>query len=419
MGGGIDGGIASRAARTVLLGQFPLSTPRDTSGLVNASSMTRRGSWLAGRSLPRPGELAASLGLDGGVVLAFVVSRLIVLAAVFVAEGLLPRNPALTSGDAAPILRSLTSWDGWYYLGIVREGYHVDPVAGAYRDVAFLPLFPVVVRVLSAPIPQLAGLVAVVVSNVAFLLSLGLLVRLGELYLGRRRAVLAAGLLAIYPFASAFAMAYTESLFLLTMIAAFLAAERGRAAWAGVFLALACLARLQGIALIVPLWLILLRRDGWRPKPGHAWLLLGPLAAAGYLLYVGWLSGSLTGFLDAQRAWGREGLGGAAPGGAIRDRLTAYQGALVLTLCWSVFMLVWVRRDRLRLEYALVPMLFIAAEMASGSLEAVGRVTMLAFPYCWLLARRRSLLGRRGWPVVSAALFAVVAVLSFGGYWVP
>jgi hypothetical protein len=369
--------------------------------------------------LPRPADLAATLGLDRGVILAFVLSRLIVLVAAFVAEGLLPRNPALTGGDAAPILRSLTSWDGWYYLGIVREGYHVNPVAGEYRDVAFLPLFPMVVRVLSAPVPQLAGLVAVLVSNVAFLLAMGLLVRLGEPYLGRRRAVLAAGLLAIYPFASAFAMAYTESLFLLAMVAAFLAAERDRRAWAGILLALACLARFQGLVLVLPLWLIMLRRDGWRPRLSHAWLLLGPVAAAGFLLYVGWLSGSLTGFLDAQRAWGREGLGGAAPGETIGSGFTPYQGALLFTLCWSVFMLVWVRRDRLRPEYALVPILFIAAEMASGSLEAVGRVTMLGFPYVWLLARRRSMLARRGWPVISAALFTLVAVLSFGGYWVP
>jgi hypothetical protein len=357
--------------------------------------------------------------LSRPIVLAFVVSRLVVLAAAFAAEGLIPRNPALTSGDAAPLLRSLTSWDGWYYLGIIRDGYHVDPVAGDYRDVAFLPLFPLVVRVLAAPWPQYAGLVAVLVSNVAFLVALGLLVRLGEPYLGRRRAVLAAGLLAIYPFASAFAMAYTESLFLLTMLAAFLAAERGRPAWAGIFLALACLARLQGVVLILPLGLVLLRRDGWRPRPAHAWLLLGPAAALGFLLYVGWLSGSLSGFLDAQRAWGREGLGGAGPGGTIGAKLSPYQGALVATLCWSVFMLVWIRRDRLRPEYALVPVLFIAAELASGSLEAVGRVTMLAFPYAWLLAGRRSLLGRRGWPAISAALFGLVAVLSFGGYWVP
>ena len=129
--------------------------------------------------------------------------------------------------------------------------------------------------------PAFAGLVAFVVSNVAFLAALGLLVGSGTPYLGRRAAALAAGLLAIYPFASAFGMAYTESLFLLCMVAAFLAAERRHRAWAGVFLALTVLTRLQGVGLILPLWVLMLRQDGWRPRPSQAWLLLGPLAGLG------------------------------------------------------------------------------------------------------------------------------------------
>lgn len=367
----------------------------------------------------RTAGLAATVGLDRQVVLAFVVSRLLVLAAAVAAETVMARNPALTSGDSAPILRSLTSWDGWFYLGIVRDGYHAEAVTGAYRDVAFLPLFPMVVRLLSAPWPAFAGLVAVLVANAAALLGLGLLVRLGERHFSREKAVLAASLLAIYPFASPFALAYSESLFLLTMVAAFLAAETRHRAWAGLLLGLACVCRFQGLVLILPLWLIMLRQDGWRPRLSHAWLLFGPAAAAGYLLFVAALTGRLTGYFDALRAWGRAGIGGSAPQDTIAARFSLYQAALVAILCWSVFMLVWVRRDRIRSEYALVPVLFIGALMSSGSLESVGRVTMLAFPYAWLLAGRRSVLARRVWPVLSAGLFTVIAALSFAGYWVP
>ena len=96
-----------------------------------------------------------------------------------------------------------------------------------------------------------------------------------------------------------------------------------------------------------------------------------------------------------------------------------YQAALLLTLLWSVFLLVFVRVGRMRPEYWLIPVMFIAAEFSSGSLEAVGRITMLAFPYAWILADRRSLFARRAWPATSAALFTVIAILSFGGYWVP
>ena len=263
------------------------------------------------------------------------------------------------------------------------------------------------------------GVTAVLLSNGAFLVALGLLVRLGTPYLGRRRASLAAGLLVIYPFASVFAMAYTESLFLLLMVAAFLAAERRRRAWAGIFLALTVLCRLQGVALVLPLLILMLRQDGWRPRVSQAWLLLGPLAAVGFLAYVASVAGSATAYLDAQQAWGREGVGGAAPDATVAALFSPYQAALLATLLWSVFLLVFVRTDRMRPEYWLVPVLFIFAEISSGSLEAVGRITMAGFPLVWILADRRSLFARRSWPLISAGLFMTVALLSFGGYWVP
>ncbi len=357
--------------------------------------------------------------LDPTILSAFVVSRVLLVVAAVVAEQFIVRNPALIPAAGGPILESLTTWDAAYYLGIALDGYHVEPVFGPYRDTAFLPLYPMLVRVLSAPWPQFTGLVAVVVANVAFLLALGLLARLGEPYLGRRRSSYAAALLAIYPFASAFGMAYTESLFLLVVVGAFLAAERRQPLLTGVLFALACLCRLQGVALILPLAIVMLRQSDWRPRPGMLWLLLGPIASLAFVLYVGWLTGSVTGYLDAQGAWGREGVGGSSPDETITALFTPYQGALLLTLCCAIFMLVWVRRDRLRVEYALIPVLFIVAELSSGSLEAVGRVTMLGFPYVWLLANRRSLFARRWWPALSAALFTVIAILSFGGYWVP
>lgn len=371
-------------------------------------------SWRA-----RVRSVTGEIALDGGLVAMFVASRLLLIVAAIVAEYLIPRNPLLVPGDGAPILTSLTSWDGWYYLGIVRDGYQAAPVDGAYSNVAFPPLYPLIVWVLSRPFPGAAGLIAVVVSNVAFLVALGLLVRLGTPYLGRRRASLAASFLAIYPFASVFAMAYSESLFLLLMVAALLAAERRHRAWAGLFLALTVLCRLQGVALLVPLLIVMLRQDGWRLRPSQAWLLVGPMAAAGFLGYIAAVTGSPTAFLDAQQAWGREGVGGSAPDQTVGAMFSPYQAALLLALLCTTFLLVFVRVDRMRPEYWLIPVLFIAAEVSSGSLEAVGRITMLAFPLVWILANRRSLFARRAWPMVSAGLFMAVALLSFGGYWVP
>ena len=363
--------------------------------------------------------VVADFRLDAGLIAIFVASRIVVVGAALVAEYLLPRNPALNPGAEGPILRSLTSWDGWFYLGIVGSGYQADPVAGAYTNVAFPPLYPALVKVLSLPVPQYAGLVGVLVANVAFLLALGLFVRLGTLYIGRRRASLSAALLVIYPFASVFAMAYTESLFLLLMFAMFLAAERRHRAWAGIFFALAVLSRTQGVVLILPLAILMLRQDRWRPNVSMLWLALGPLAAAAFLAYISSVTGSTTAFLDATEAWGRTGIGTYAPGQTMGTALTPYLGALLLTLLATTFLFVFIRADHIPIEYALVPILTVSADLLSGSLESVGRHTMAGFALLWILANRRSTAMRRGWPMVSAGLFAIVAVLTFGGYWVP
>ena len=181
-----------------------------------------------------------------GLVAVVVASRLVVLAAALVAELLVPRNPLLTGGDGAPILQSLTSWDGWWYLGIVRDGYHAAPLDGAYQDYAFLPLYPMLVRLLATPFPGWEGLIAVLLSNVLFAVGIVLLVRLTAPRFGPAFAYRSAALLAIFPFSAVFSMAYAESLFIVLMLGAFLAAERGRAVPAGLLLALATLTRLQG-----------------------------------------------------------------------------------------------------------------------------------------------------------------------------
>lgn len=366
----------------------------------------------------RARTLAVRIELDAGIVAMFVASRLLLVVAAIVAETVIRPSPALVTIETSPILTSLTSWDGWYYLNIARDGYHAEAVSAAYHDTAFAPLFPLIVRVLAAPWPAFTGLVAVLLSNVLFLVALVLLARLGTPYLGRRRAALAAGLLAIYPTASVFGMAYTESLFLLCTVAAFLCAEERHRAWAGVFLALAVLSRVQGVALILPLWVLMLRQDAWRPRPTQAWLLLGPVALIGFFLYVASITGSLTGYLDSAQGWGRTGLGSAPADETVGATFGTYEAALLGILLWSVFLLIFRRVDGLRLEYWLVPVVFLVALISSGRIESVGRITM-AFPFVWILANRRLPFVRQAWPVISAGLFTLIALLSFAGYWVP
>jgi len=130
----------------------------------------------------------------------YLVGRVIVLVCALLSETVVARNPALTSGDPTPLLRALTSWDGWFYLGIARDGYHVDEVAGGYHDYAFLPLYPRLVRIIATPFPGAVGAVSGFLSHLLLALASVLLFQLGRRYLGDHRAALACFLLAISPF---------------------------------------------------------------------------------------------------------------------------------------------------------------------------------------------------------------------------
>jgi hypothetical protein len=353
------------------------------------------------------------------VIWIVALSRAIVLLAAVLAENVVDRNPALTSGDGSPILRSLTSWDGWWYLGIARDGYHVQALVDGYHDYAFLPLFPFLVRVLSAPWPQFAGLISVVLANAAFVGAIVLFIRLGERVVGRERALVGAALLALFPFSAVFSMAYTESLFLLFALGAFLAAETDRRPLAGVLLALSALTRLQGAVLIVPLALILLQRDRRRIAPSQAWLLLGPAAALSFIVGVAMFVGNAAAYGAAQAAWGRPGVGGAAPDQSLLTQLSLPNAIQLLTLLVAIYLLVYLRPDRIPIPYALIPIGAIVLAFASGSLLSMGRQVMVAFSNSWLLAGRRARWFRYGWPVISAVLLLAVSTLTFAGWFGP
>jgi hypothetical protein len=383
---------------------------------MDAQPLTLLAGRFAGVRMRTSTVAALSLILGG-----YAAGRFIVLVAAWFSETLLVRNPALTSGDGGFILRPLTSWDGWWYLGIAREGYHVAPVQLQQHDYAFLPLYPTLVRGLSVPFPGAEGLVAVLLSHLLFALALVLLFALGRRHLGDRRAAFACFLLAISPFSAVFSMAYGEGLFLVLAIGSFLAAERGNRPAAGILLCLAALCRLQGAVLFLPLWILFLRQDGRRPRLSQAWVLLAPLAVAGFVAYAAWLTGSLDAFVTNMSGFVGRGVAAAdVPAAqAIAAHVNPIQLVLLIVLCAAIFPLVYARADGLRFEYVVIPVLFIGVTVASGNLESIGRYVMTAFPIFWLLANRRTIFWRRTWPAISAGLLALFAVLSFGGYWVP
>jgi hypothetical protein len=211
-------------------------------------------------------------------------------------------TPFSSFGDllVAPSAR----WDSVWYLTIAERGYGDEQ---QHAQAAFYPLYPLLMRALGWIVgsPLVAG---ILISLACFLVALALLHKLATLELGARDARGTVLLVAFFPTALFFSAVYSESLFLLVTVGAFLAARNGRWASAGALGGLAALTRNSGVLLLVPLALLFLYgpradragvplageaarglRARLRPRhpltPQALWLALVPL---GLGLYLGW-----------------------------------------------------------------------------------------------------------------------------------
>lgn len=228
------------------------------------------------------------------------------------------------SGLLDIVLSPMAKWDAQHYLTIGLEGYSAtmpDLTPAEWRP-AFFPLYPGTLHVLSGfgASPGLVLIEAYAISLACFFAALTLLHRLTVIELGERYARPALMLLAFFPTAFFFGIPYTESLFLLLAVAAFLAARTGRWELAGITLALASATRVPGLLLVVPVALLYLygpRADrepvpsrGWRPRyrvrADAAWLLLAPLGLIAFSAYLHFALGDGLAWQQAQESFGRQ-----------------------------------------------------------------------------------------------------------------
>jgi Mannosyltransferase (PIG-V) len=228
------------------------------------------------------------------------------------------------SGLLDVVLSPMAKWDAQHYLSIAYDGYAPTMAGltpGDWRP-AFFPLYPGAVRVLSGfgASPGLVLIMAYAVSLACFFFALALLHRLTAIELGERYGRPVLLLLAFFPTAFFFGIPYTESLFLLLAVAAFLAARTGRWEVAGVMLALASATRVPGLLLVIPVALLYLygprddrepvERRGFRPRyrvgPDAAWLLLAPLGLLAFSAYLHFGLGDGLAWQQAQESFGRQ-----------------------------------------------------------------------------------------------------------------
>ncbi|QDY80955.1 hypothetical protein FQU76_11505 [Streptomyces qinzhouensis] len=319
-------------------------------------------------------------------------------------------------------------WDSLWYVRVVEHGYDFTltaPDGRVLSDLAFFPLLPWLEEGLSAITPLGPADAGLAVSAVASLAAAWGIFRLVDLFYGRRAGVLTVVLWGALPVGIVQSMAYSESLFTALAAWSLYAVVRGHWPAAGLLASFAGLTRPVGLAVAAAVWAgayLALRGTGPRADRPRilTGVLLAPLGAAGYVLWVGIREGSpLFGYLDVQGAWGNGFDGGLAFARFIGELIVDTPPAGVALAAGTVALL-WLYTRGIR-QGQPVPLLVYSgivltlALCSSGYFGSKPRLLMPAFP---LLIPAAVALARAKAPVVwsVAGLLSAVAAV-YGAFW--
>lgn len=325
-------------------------------------------------------------------------------------------------------------WDTGWYLGIATEGYSYSPNVRAdfQQNIAFFPAFPMAMRYLSVVLGRQPVWTGVGISLVAFFIALTYFLRLArDLLRDEEKAVTAVTLLATYPFAVFFSAAYTEGLFLLTMMGAVYHFHKNQL-WRAAIWGLVCgLTRPNGALLSIVLALMAVTGPGapnWRTAPGVLARRVIAAGAPGYgmLLYSAFiyrLTGDPFTWTRQNIAWGRvyrslDSIVSDRVDFITNNGLYNYASTQTLDMFYLMAVLlclaaVWPIYRRYGIAFAALIPITILPPMAAGGLLSMGRVTSILFPVFLWLGGAIPPQHRKAWIGLFALLQGFAAVMFF------
>ena len=272
------------------------------------------GAFVAGaRDLPtanKRGALLHSLKPYAIAIAIYLVSRLVVVSAIFVAMNVVPLWKEDLWQSGPHWYDHLLRWDSEWYADIAANGYQFDGIGGRPNDlpsVVFFPLFPLLARLLAQASGISVAHALLALANVAAVLAMLLLYRVARRECGERAAVVSVAFMSFFPGSLFLSAGYSEPLALLFMLSAFAFMQRAHYLPASVSAGLASATRSAGIVLAPVLIFELWRqhRYNFRRFVAHALACL-VLATSGvwlYMVYLGLAFGHPLAFAEAQSAW--------------------------------------------------------------------------------------------------------------------
>lgn len=360
---------------------------------------------------PQPAAVASRRGTREALLL-FVGSRALLWLVAALTLALFPGSlsPERATWDDALLhdagdwIDVWARWDSFWFLRIADSGYHWPS-----STPAFFPLTPLAIRAVGLVTGGHLVVAGVIVSLTAGAGATVLLHRLTTRLTDpatARRAVVA---LLVFPTSLFLGAVYSESLYLLTAIAALLLAERRQLRLASAVAGLAILTRVQGLALLPALLLLARPLDARRVAEA-----LGPAVALAVVypltLWL-WIDRPFA-FLDGQDVWERR-LSPAGPLGGVSRAIA--DGDVVEVACAALMIalgvVAWRRLGSAYGAYALIalaiPMSFPSDRL--GGLYSFPRLCLAAFP-CFIAAGAL-VSGHRRLGAAAAAVSAILLVV--------
>ena len=332
-------------------------------------------------------------------------------------------------------------WDTGWYLSIATEGYQYYRSAAPdfQQNIAFFPAFPMSMRYLSVLLGRQPLWAGVGISIVSFYLALTYFLRLSrDLLKDEEKAVTAVTLLAAYPFAVFFSAAYTEGLFLLTLMGAVYHFHRNQLVRAAIWGFLCGLTRPNGSLLsivlalmaIAPMWDAVRWRPILPPPPGWGAIIRRLLAAASpglgmlaFSAFIYRLTGNPFMWTFQNAAWGRvyrsiDSIVSDRVGFIANNGLYSYASTQTLDLFYSLAIVmaltaVWPVYRRFGLPFAAFILITVVPPMSAGGMLSMGRVTSVLFPVFLWMGAAVPPRHRVAWICFFAVLQGFVAVMFF------
>lgn len=370
-------------------------------------------------------------------------------------------------------------WDSLWYTRVAELGYGYEvrlPNGDVHSNLAFFPLLPWLERGIAAVTPLSHADAGFAVSLLASLAAAWGVFAVADHVYGRRAGVCAVLVWAVLPVGIVQSMAYSESLFTALAAWSLYAVLTGRWVTAGVLASLAGLTRPVGLAVVAAVWvaaIVTFRRDraaagapssarersaartgdaragerapepatespdrrepgthaahhpphaGAHPLPRLLGMLLAPLGAAAYVLWVGHRTGKgPLGYLDVQAGWRNGFDGGYAFARFVGEKFTSFPSALAgVGLIVGVGLVVWLYVVGVRQRQPL-PLLVYAgvvtalALCASSYFGSKPRLLLPAFPLLLPLALALARLRTSRSVLVVGGIALASAV--YGAFW--